>query len=142
MLDSKDTLALFFSFKDVKFPDFSSYCYTLKCSTTYTKQSKEELFVQSSQLNTQYCFESDADSKNNHIVKCNPNAYAKIVDQVCDCTYPYKGENCEKCEEKSYIAKRDMSGHTVCVLDDSKCSTDICNNHGECLKPVTKANIS
>ena len=65
-------------------------------------------------------------------MKCNPNAFAKLVDNKCVCTYPYKGTECEECE-RGYNAVTNGK-HPICLLDKKVCSQDYCNRHGDCLE--------
>lgn len=88
---------------------------------------------------TSYCFKKKAELQKQ--IECNPWALPKIENNKCICSRPYTGENCEDCLS-GYIKTLDpeFGKHAVCSLDLSKCSRDICNNHGDCLTAPDKAN--
>jgi hypothetical protein len=86
-------------------------------------------------IETKYCFSNEVKNSTLNGLDCNPNAMPKIEDGKCICTSPYTGASCEDCES-GYIKSKDRKGHhAICSLDLSRCSNDICNNHGQCIKP-------
>ena len=75
---------------------------------------------------TQYCFEDLSTS-----LRCNPNCGALLKNRKCKCKYPFKGKECQDCETL-YLRSKDSFGDTLCKLDTSKCSDELCNGHGSC----------
>ena len=120
----KDTLSLFFHYKDAN-PVEPNLCYKLKCTT---KISIEKELFEPLAISTDYCFVKGEEL--NHTAKCNPNALPKVVKNKCVCTYPYKGQLCEECEN-GYNNKQN-GHHSVCVIDEDFCTNDICSGHGTC----------
>src|SRR5438876_881659 len=117
MVTKEDTFTLYFNFQKTTIPE-ESRCYNLVCTTEYTVGF--ELFAPNNKIKTQYCFEEKKEVEKEEILKCNPNALTKIVDDKCVCSYPYKGDLCEECE-KNFL-KKSYHGHTECVLDEESCS--------------------
>jgi EGF-like domain/Laminin EGF domain len=127
---SGDSVTLYFSFGFLQISD-NGPCFSLKCSTGLSLGKDSEMIRDVVGPSTSYCFASKEIQASN----CNPNALAKISSRnECICTHPYRGPLCEQCEEPVYIRTVDStSNHTLCTLDATKCSSDLCNGHGSCL---------
>lgn len=77
-------------------------------------------------------------SLNDEAQKCNPLARAKLdKDGKCICTFPYRGNFCEKCDS-SYTAwkehttrnsRGEMEQHTLCVPNEGTGAHE-CNGFG------------
>ena len=110
----------------------------MRCTTQFT--AGKELIIPMT-IDTLYTFPDNSTNVSKPV--CNPWAFPKIVDNKCQCSYPYTGPLCESCETGFNPSKDNKQGkHTVCVLDQDKCSKDTCNNHGTCIKaPNTATDI-
>lgn len=51
--------------------------------------------------------------------------------------YPYRGPLCEECE-RGFTLSKDRFSHAVCSVDLSRCSADVCNNHGQCIEAPSR----
>lgn len=134
----RDTIKLMFDFakkgdyvnqvfKDNNQQDAAA-CWKLSCKDSPT--TEDDIYFVMKTGDQQYCFTGlgvDASVFMSKSVQCNPFAKAKTTKTgACECTFPYKGEKCEECEQDFRADKQDTKvkgknvKHTVCVpIDDT-----------------------
>ncbi|CDW81429.1 laminin subunit alpha-like [Stylonychia lemnae] len=121
MQADKDGFVMYFDFSVVfKRNITEETCYSLMIDSRLFKLPNIE---------TKYCLVPYKERE----VKCNPNAMARLEGGKCQCSYPYKGAECEECDS-GFIVEQDFLKHSLCVIDLKQCSPAICNNHGDCIQ--------
>lgn len=95
-LEGPGMLRLDFNFASAAIPE-QRRCYSLRCSTA--RQGGEES-INPLQVETKYCFETEAERKESVQARCNPHARPKRGrNGECICAAPYTGRDCEECQQ-------------------------------------------
>lgn len=113
-------------------------CYSLRCTTRFSKSKEPEKIFQPMPLNTHYCLSSTQEHEQSADQQCNPRASPKKDSSGrCICASPYTGSDCESCvdgysaQQKPLWDNKDNKMHTECAFNaGNNLGRSTCSGHG------------